>query len=472
MRLWFAIGALAGLTLFCFGVGCGGGGDSTFDSGTEGDGGLVGDAPLFLTDGAARDGTKPCTGLCLKQTTCPGGGKTTVSGTVYEPAGNVALYNVVVYVPNAPVDAITNGATCDKCGSSLSGDPLVATLTDAKGQFSLANVPIVDNMPLVIQVGKWRRQIVVPKITKCGDTPIADRNQTRLPKNHMEGDIPLIALTTGGADTLECLLGKKKIGLDDGEFSTAGGPGRVHLYQGQGGATTKFNPSMAGGVDFADATAFWSDVANLKKYDIVLLSCEGRTFASQKPSVALDAVRDFTSSGGRVFASHWHRYWFAPAPTGRFASTGTWTDRVDPPDPTIATVDVSFPKGVALRDWLVANGSTTPGMLNISAPRHNVDAVSAQAQQWITLPNANAGGQTAVEYMSFNTPLGVAPDAQCGRAVYSDLHVASADAPGPDYPTGCTSNGLSEQEKVLEFMLFDLSACISNDSKPPPPPVK
>ena len=80
-----------------------------------------------------------------------------------------------------------------------------------------------------------------------------------------------------------------------------------------------------------------------------------------------------------------------------------------------------------------------------------------------------------VEYYSFNTPVfpGGVPDGsvQCGKVVFSDLHVASGNNPGGTFPGNCVQmGGLTAQEKALEFLLFDLSSCIQNDTKPPPPP--
>ncbi|MGH7270007.1 MAG: carboxypeptidase regulatory-like domain-containing protein, partial [Polyangiaceae bacterium] len=346
---------------------------------------------------------------------------------VYDPAGKVPLYNVIVYVPTGPLPALAAGATCDTCGSEVV-NPLASALTDAKGHFSLSGVPSGVPISLVMQIGKWRREITIPAVAPCVDTPLTDPNMMRLPRNQREGNIPRIALATGGADPLECLL--RKIGIEDSEFTTAGGSGRVHLYAGSGVPTqvppivpaTRFAPSLNGGAAFADAQALWSSVTNLQAYDLLLLACEGQANAGTKPPAALQAMYAYESLGGRVFASHWHDYWFSNGPAP-LPSTGSWTDLTPPPpDPSDGTIDTSFPKGQALHDWLAnVGGLDSTGELPIKEPKHNLNSVGGGAQQWITLKNPNAmpAGQTAVEYMTFNTPLDVDAGAQCGRVVYS-----------------------------------------------------
>ena len=232
-------------------VGCG-----NHDGGGKGNPDAAPDAPA-------------CEGIGCKQVVCAGGGTTSISGTVYAPNGTLPIYNANVYVPLHTVGPITTGATCDRC-AQLSGDPLVRTTTDEQGRFTLTNVPATTDVPVVIQVGKWRRQITIPAVPECTDTAV-NAGMTRLPKNKTEGDIPRMALATGEADALECML--RKIGVEDSEITSSTGTGRVHLFQG-GGGTGRFDAARGGG-NFAPATALWSSEAALSAYDVVFLSCEG-----------------------------------------------------------------------------------------------------------------------------------------------------------------------------------------------------
>ena len=81
--------------------------------------------------------------------------------------------------------------------------------------------------------------------------------------------------------------------------------------------------------------------------------------------------------------------------------------------------------------------------------------------------------------MTLNTPVGSAPADQCGRVVFSDIHVSSDSAPEkfefddetvPPFPTLCASGALTPQEQALEFLFFDLNACVQDDSTPVAPP--
>jgi hypothetical protein len=406
-----------------------------------------------------------CTrGACTQTTPCPDGVRTTVSGIVYDPAGKTPLYNVVVYVPNEPLADLATGASCDTCSSPYSGRPIAVTLTDSAGRFSLEHMPVGDNIPLVIQIGKWRRAVTVPSVAACADTPV-DASLTRLPRNTSEGHIPRIAIANGGSDALNCLL--RKIGVDTAEFTPEAGAGRVNQYAGLNAPTTDAN-----GATLTPTYTLWGSAPSMKAYDIMLMSCEGddNSGAGAASAAMRQAVKDFADAGGRVFGSHWHNAWVfdgpAPWPTVAKHASGAHGFTTDITVPIVT----DFPKGKAFSEWMLnVGGSTTLGQIVIHGAEHSVDATNPGAQSWIAGMDTT-NNKPMVQYFSFNTPVEAASEQQCGRVVMSDLHVSAgtpSDSGKQPFPNGCVTTDLTPQEKALEFMLFDLSSCVQPDNKMP-----
>ncbi|MBN2194742.1 MAG: carboxypeptidase regulatory-like domain-containing protein [Polyangiaceae bacterium] len=421
---------------------------------------------------------------CQVRTDCPDGTATSLSGIVYDPAGVNPIYNALVYVPNAALDPIPTGATCEQCGAIASGQALASALTDATGHFTLTNVPSGADIPLVIQVGKWRRQVTIPSVTDCIDNPISDRELTRLPRTKDEGSIPQIAVVTGVRDSLECLL--RTIGIADSEFTTDGGPGRVHLYYGGnlddppggGVGASRFDTSLNDGAAFSSAATLWSSTEKMLTYDIQLYSCEGGGMESHKTPYRPNFLA-YVNGGGRAFLSHYHYYWLQQEElVGTANYIGSAPDL--PQGGITAFIDTSFPKAEALADWLVNVGVSPRGELEILEGQHSVAGVHPPTQEWIYVPtNPNDDeGRRSTQYMTFNTPVTVPEDSQCGRVVFTDLHVAAGEGaisrdPTAPFPTGCSADLLTAQGKALEFLFFDLSSCIEPPEVipvPPPPP--
>jgi hypothetical protein len=462
-------------------------------AGAAGNAGAAGAAGAAGNAGAAgAAGQAPCTNLRCRQSTCtngpctvpacPNGGRTTLTGAVFDPAGKVPLPNVTVYVPNGDLAPIKDGPSCDPCDpttgtSLLSGDPVVVTRTDDKGIFHLgrtgpSDVPGGADVPVVFQVGKWRRQITVRSVASCTETTLSDASQTRLPASQAEGHIPRIALTTGGSDALECLL--RKVGIADAEFTPETGTGRVNLFQG-GGGTAAYDATLNNGAALTPASPWWDSYQHLASYDVILHSCEGASGQygvdttgtlhepiSVKSMDARNALEMFADNGGRVFASHWHAYWFENGPAS-FKSIATFQHRAALPNPYDATIDQTFDGGKSLAAWLVnVQGSTTLGTVTLAqdAAFRLVDAAAGGniSQQWIYGPSLT---RQSVQFLSATTPI---PGGTCGRVVLSDLHVSAggpgADVPAMPFPTGCVTSNLSPQEKVLEYMLFDIASCV------------
>jgi hypothetical protein len=413
-----------------------------------------------------------CEGLGCSIVNCAGKNlpQTSLSGTVYAPNGTLPLFGVTVYVPITDPGPLPAGVQCDRCSGAPPGGAYVTAVTDVAGHFQLNGVPAADNVPLVVQVGKWRRQLVVPSVPACQDTavpPVA----TALPKNHTQGDLPQIAITTGDADALDCLI--RKLGVDDTEITTDTQTGKVHLYNGNG--AKQFATGFGGGTGtFTSASTLWSDLDKLSRYDIVLFSCEGGQHPETKSQPAMQAVHDYAGRGGRIFLSHWHNIWvggeqnMASHGLADWEAVATFDFAAAQNETTQLTfVDENAPKGSAFASWLQNVGaSLVRDQIQINTPRYTCQSVTAgKAERWVYVDptQSTPSGKTGVQDMLFTTPQDQPAANRCGKVVFSDMHVSadSSSKSGTAYPGGCSTQPLSPQEKALAFIFFDISSCIS-----------
>jgi hypothetical protein len=454
-----------------------------------------GEAPAPAPDGGATgfdfdatpESSVKCTNLECQITECvddPAG--TRVIGTVTDPAGARPIYNAVVYVPNAPLAPLGDSVSCDRCDAPHSGAPLRITTTDAAGRFELDNIPAGANIPLVVQIGKWRRTVVLADVPQCSENT-AD---VRLPKNRAEGDLPRIAITTGAADALPCLL--RKIGIDDSEIGVAGSAARIHLFQGggsgradgDGGTPVAASGSFTNGPVFPKAEALWNDPSTLAKYDAVLLACEGapNDDAMHKSPAAKQALYDYAKAGGRVLATHFHDTFFSGSPDPAPRGVAAWSDHAGPApgDPRTMPVDTdvasTFPKAAAMSAWLGKQGALTAGgKLTLFDARHDVDGVDAGATSdggalaWIEVANPSFPAAPAVQHLTFGAPIGASSSDVCGRVAFTNVHYGPTSEPALvddatlPFPAGCQTKQLTPQQKMLELALFDLVSCAQDD---------
>ncbi|MBS1801379.1 MAG: choice-of-anchor D domain-containing protein [Acidobacteria bacterium] len=384
-----------------------------------------------------------CTGLCQQQVSCPSGQTTSISGIVYAPNDTDPLPNVTVYIPNAPVDAFTAGVSCPAPGTIPSGSPLVGTSTGVDGKFTLANVPVGSNIPLVIVAGRWRRQVVVPSTAACTDTAFS----TRMPQNQTEGDIPKIAIVTGSVDEVECVL--HKVGISNAEFTNPTGTGRINLYSGSGSPGTRIDATSPNEVTLT------SNLSALKQYDVLMLPCQGSSNYTKNATQLANFIQ-YANAGGRVYASHFSYVWMNTNPP--FNGVANWAVNQSPlPDGT-ATIDTTFSDGSTLAQWLQLIGaSTNQGQIAINQVKHDLNGVIAPTQSWLTLNDPAHGNP--VQQFTFNTPVGATN--QCGRVLFNEYHVenppSGSSISNVAYPNECPNTAMTPQEKLLEYSLFNLS---------------
>jgi hypothetical protein len=392
------------------------------------------DAETCLSPGADCPGVPP--------RECPDGGTTWLTGTVFDPAGTTPVANAVVYVPENSLAAIPHGSrtTCNGC-EILIEPTLVSTVAEADGTFALPEVPVGKDIPLVIQVGRWRREIFIPNVELCGRNPLPAA-LTRLPRDQTEGDLPQMAVVTGACDGVACFL--RRVGVDASEFTGPDKSGRVHVYQGVGG------PALAGGgggaagdcTGSSGACPLWGTAAQLARYDQVLLGCECSANDQTKPDKSI--LHDWLDLGGTAIAVHSQETWFENGPS-EFQTVVQWDSSGTAPGPYV--ID---PLRSSLLLWATAAGI------------HGSNGAIALNPADVTVSMVGASTANALRWIYDD-------DGDGGRAVLTDVHVGAGPAgPSTDpVPESCAIGPLSAEEKALEYQLFDEPIpCVENALPP------
>ncbi|HEX2731514.1 MAG TPA: hypothetical protein VHM70_07920 [Polyangiaceae bacterium] len=437
--------------------------------------------------------------------------KTRILGRVVTPgksdddtANQVGVPNAFVYILRNDTDSElpamssgipAGGTACDRCDDQDLGPVLVGATTNSHGEYTLeGDIPVGKEFVLVVKIGKWRRaeRITLDQAAGCTDTTLASI-KTRLPRSSADGlgaHIPHIGITTGGIDAMECVF--YKMGVAESEFAQPGtdatAAARIHMYRSNGA-------SMSDG-STPDDDLFDTE-ARLFAYDMLVFDCMGPDFAENRDLVDPQTnVRHYVNSGGRLFASHLSYTWLYDNGTDAYSAdtaietglsaAGTFPGSTTPgPDDDTGTgiVSIGRPRAnpgkiQAFADWLVNEGAATDNngqyTFPIIEPRELASVAGDYSDEFVYREMTDAS--TWVQSFAFNTPYGSPEDAICGRVAYTAFHVsasgqgANAQHPFGDaiFPAHCTGD-LTDQEKVLLYMLFDLGACVTTDTPPEPP---
>ena len=444
--------ASLGSTLFSFAIvlttaACGpntnGSGDGSTRDGSalDGSGGM--DA---ASDGARRDGS---TGTDAgDHMVCPGMG-TELTGTVLSPNGQDPIFGAVVYVTPTEPAAISPGVGCDSC--QVPPEALGFATTGADGRFTISHA-YDDGGPvnLVIQKGRFRR---IVRLDTSGCMPQAlTAAQTTLPgRSGTDVSCPRILVATMVNDDIATVL--TRIGIT--EFDMMDGCRSA---------------SSSSAISACPLGQLLADPARIAQYNMVLLPCGslGQFHTWQVlPQNVISGLQGFLQAGGRLYASDLsYGVIQRPFPTAfNFAGGTTLAQNGNDPADVGLGGSRATPRSYEgiiddpdLLAWMSGRGALLPNnhvqLTEFLNPWGAIDTVGANATTWV---------HASAQYRQPNGALLPAADhpltaeAQysgtgggCGRVVFTSYHTNST-----------TTGGLTPQERVLEWLIFELGGCVT-----------
>ncbi|MBS2011872.1 MAG: hypothetical protein JST00_03200 [Deltaproteobacteria bacterium] len=421
---------------------------------------------------------------------------TRVTGRVFDPSGagggtnNLGLAGITVFQPsgalvNFGAAPLGPGVTCDTC-ASVDSPRTTYTVTDKNGDFTLRNVTPSPNTRIVVQSGRWRREIVTSVSACAANAPAA--GTFRMPRNRTDGnggvaDIPKMAIVTGNQESLVCMFRKMGVAATEiGPRTGVADPYRIQLYRDNGMTSTPAPPNAF--------TGLFNSSAVMNEYDAIIIECNGdssiRTSAAQRTN-----MKNYTDAGGRLFGNHYGTGHFLSPP--EIPPAETWGGSGGG-SASVGRIQTGTPYQDLFADWNDQFGGSGYGArwLKVDVPRWKLaNAIPANTVQWVrgleSAGQANgswgagapmgapppATGDKTLSY-SLETPYaGTCGGGGTGRIIHNEMHVAPnrSNNLGGNVASDCNLTPvLTPEEKALEYQLFQLTACQLGGAPPPPPP--
>jgi uncharacterized protein (TIGR03382 family) len=377
---------------------------------------------------------------------------TTITGKVYSPLGPTGgdpIPNILVYVAQTAVQPFTPGISnpgqgCSAQANLVSGSPLVEALTAADGSFTLTSTSMPNPVNIVIQAGKWRRQYQNTPVVIGGTTTL---NLT-MPANQSQGDLPRIAVVTGAADAIECIF--PQIGISASEFTDPSGSGSINLYKGDGGNGVDYGASVSSATP--TEAALVENAATLNSYDLVMFGCRGTgsdAIVTADAGNTMENLLAYTSSGGRMFTTHYGYVWINNAKTfpgvaNWITDKGTITEAGFPANSGegTATINPNFSEGATLSQWLQDIGASyggVQGQVYLTNMRQDENgAISPPSDIWAT---ANGISGSPSMQFTFDTPIGAASTPTVAIAYSNSTTVFQPGDTADSITINVTNNG-------------------------------
>jgi hypothetical protein len=345
---------------------------------------------------------------------------------------------------------------------------LVETVSGVDGTFTLTS-PLLDaggTYTVVVETGGFRHVTRHVTIPACGNLALP-ASATSFPKATSGDDIaPKVAVASDSTSTKTDVNDKFAQVLD-----------AIGIGYDKIGPDRTIPASPAAG----DMLSLLGSASALNAYQILVVPCG--SLGVWNPSANLTSamkanLQAWLAAGGRLYASDLAYavvqaadptdFTWAPGPSPHTLTTGTT-------DPASSGVGIASGTSINanvddadLLAWLKVVGATTTTTIPVTElkdPWGALDSLTTKMDPTTSTPLATTYVSADVSWHEGSTTVGPAHHpltaqvdvlgaggASCGRAVFTSYHVQSSASGG----------ALTPQERVLEYLFFQLTACLGN----------